>query len=73
MLEPPVLGQRRSKLRDHKKSTGRSQHGGKLQNILLRIHIQIALAPSQMAYYYLEHAAFRHNNCREETESLTGT
>lgn len=55
------------------KNTGRSQHGGKLQNVLLSIHIQIALALSQMAYYYLEHAAVRHNNCREETESLTGT
>lgn len=73
MLELSVLGQRRTKLRDHKKSTGRSQHGGKVQSALLSIHIQIALALSRMAYYYLEHAAVRLNNCREETESLTGT
>lgn len=31
----------------------------KLQNMLLSIQIQIALALSHMAYYYLEHAAVR--------------
>lgn len=41
--------------------------------MLLSIHIQIALTLSHMAHYYLEHVAVRHNNCREETESLTGT
>lgn len=41
--------------------------------MLLSIHIQIALTFSHMAHYYLEHVAVRHNNCREETESLTGT
>lgn len=43
------------------------------QNMLLRIHIQITLTLSPMAHYYLEHVAVRHNNYREETESLTGT
>lgn len=73
MLELPVWDREDQSSEIIKKTTGRLQHGGKLQNVLLSNHIQIALALSQTAYYYLEHAAVRHNNCREETESLTGT
>jgi len=35
--------------------------------------MEIVLTVSHMARYYLEHVGVRHNNCREETESLTGT